>query len=80
MKKNNRCKELFEAEEKNGGKMPSLQELLKRYSDMLDKAESITSKELIVNEFKRLFQQKTLLIGAPVLFGFTVMGLFVAGC
>lgn len=66
MKKTGKCKELFEAEAKNGGKMPKLVEL-----------EKYAKNEI---EFQKLFKQKTLLTGAPTLFGFTVMGLFVASC
>lgn len=73
-------KELYEMQAKNGGKMPKLSELVEKYSEMFDKAEGAASKELIKKEFKTLFNQKTTLIGVPVLFGFTVMGLFVAGC
>lgn len=65
MKKTNQCKELFDLESKNGGKMPTLKELEK----------TVQNKET----FKKLFNQKALLVGAPAIFGFTVMGLFVAG-
>lgn len=72
-------KEIFAAQTKNGGEMPTLEELATKYSEMFDKAQSETSKELVKKEFKTLFNQKAMLIGAPALFGFTVMGLFVAG-
>ena len=75
MKKTNYCKELFEAEAKNTGKMPKLSEL----EDFAKKLalRNKTSDEI---EFKKLLNQKKILVGAPVIFGFTVMGLFVAGC
>lgn len=75
MRKTNKCKELFEAEAQNKNNMPKLSEL----DDFAKKlaAKNGTTAEA---EFKKLFKQKTTLIGIPVLFGFTVMGLFVAGC
>lgn len=74
LKKNDKYKEIFEAEAQNKGIMPKLTEL----DDFAKKLASRngTSAEA---EFKKLFKQKTTLIGVPVLFGFTVMGLFVAG-
>lgn len=75
IKKNNKCKELFEAEAQNEGKMPKLTEL-----DDFAKKLAVKNGTSAEAEFKKLFQQKTTLIGIPVLFGFTVMGLFVAGC
>lgn len=75
MKKNNKCKELFEAEAQNSGKMPKLAEL-DNFAKKLATKNGTTAEA----EFKKLFKQKTTLIGVPVLFGFTVMGLFVAGC
>lgn len=75
MKKNNKCKELFEAETQNSGKMPKLAEL-----DGFAKKLATKNGTTAEAEFKKLFKQKTTLIAAPVLFGFTVMGLFVAGC
>lgn len=74
MKKKNKCKELFEAQAQNSNKMPKLTEL-DGFAQKLA-AKNGTTAEV---EFKKLFKQKTTLIGVPVLFGFTVMGLFVAG-
>lgn len=79
MKKNNKCKELFDAEAQNNGKMPTLKELDK-FAEKLAAQKGKTSEAEITAEFKKLFKQKSTLIGVPVLFGFTVMGLFVAGC
>lgn len=75
MKKTNKCKELFEAEVQNNDKMPKLSEL-----DNFVRKLATKNGTTVETEFKKLFKQKTLLIGVPVLFGFTVMGLFVAGC
>lgn len=75
MKKNNKCKELFEAQTLNSDKMPKLTEL-DAFAQKLAAKNGTTAEA----EFKKLFKQKTTLIGVPVLFGFTVMGLFVAGC
>lgn len=75
MKKSNKCKELFEAETQNNGNMPKLYEL-ESFAKKFATKNGTNAEE----EFKRLFKQKTTLIGIPVLFGFTVMGLFVAGC
>lgn len=75
MKKNNKCKELFEAQAQNSNKMPKLTEL-DTFAQKLAAKNGTTAEA----EFKKLFKQKTTLIGVPVLFGFTVMGLFVAGC
>lgn len=75
MKKKNKCKELFEAQAQNSNKMPKLTEL-DAFAQKLAAKNGTTAEA----EFKKLFKQKTTLIGVPVLFGFTVMGLFVAGC
>lgn len=75
MKKKNKCKELFEAQAQNSNKMPKLTEL-DAFAQKLAAKNGTTAE----TEFKKLFKQKTTLIGVPVLFGFTVMGLFVAGC
>lgn len=75
MKKNKKCKELFEAQAQNSDKMPKLTEL-DAFAQKLAAKNGTTAEA----EFKKLFKQKTTLIGVPVLFGFTVMGLFVAGC
>lgn len=81
MKKSPKYKELFEAEAQNGGKMPKLQtgkneKSLKYFAEEFAKKNGTTAAA----EFKKLFKQKATLVAAPVLFGFTVMGLFVAGC
>lgn len=75
MKKKDKCKELFEAQALNSDKMPKLKEL-DTFAQKLAAKNGTTAEA----EFKKLFKQKTTLIGVPVLFGFTVMGLFVAGC
>ena len=80
MKKTGKCKELFDAEAQNNGKMPTLKCLEEQYAKKLEQAKGTHSEAALKAEFKKLFNQKTLLTGAPVLFGFTVMGLFVAGC
>lgn len=80
MKKIGKCKELFDAEAQNNGKMPTLKSLEEQYAKKLEQAKGTPSEAALKAEFKKLFNQKTLLTGAPVLFGFTVMGLFVAGC
>lgn len=80
MQKTGKCKELFDAEAKNNGKMPTLKYLEEQYAKKLELAKGTPSETALKAEFKKLFNQKTLLTGAPVLFGFTVMGLFVAGC
>lgn len=88
LKKTNKCKELFEAEAQNGGKMPILNELEKfaktaAQQKLAKMNKTVTQEELArltKEEFTRLFKQKSALVGIPTLFGFTVMGLFVAGC
>lgn len=76
MEKSGKCKELFEAQAKNKDKkMPKLMEL-GNFAHELASKNGTTAK----SEFEKLLKQKKILIGAPVLFGFTVMGLFVAGC
>lgn len=75
LKKSGKCKELFEAQAKNKNKMPKLMEL-GNFAHELASKNGTTAKA----EFEKLLKQKKILIGAPVLFGFTVMGLFVAGC
>lgn len=81
MKKSPKYKELFEVEAQNGGKIPKLQ-TGKNEKSLKDFAEEFAKKNgtTAATEFKKLFKQKTTLMVAPVLFGFTVMGLFVAGC
>lgn len=82
MKKSPKYKELFEAEAQNGGKMPKLKKTSKNEKSLDYFAEEFAKKNKTTAEveFKKLFKQKATLIAAPVLFGFTVMGLFVAGC
>lgn len=88
LKKTNKCKELFEAEAKNEGKMPTLNEIEKfakqfAQQKLVKIGKTATEQELerlTKEEFTKLFKQKTALVGIPTLFGFTVMGLFVAGC
>lgn len=75
LKKSGKCKELFEAQAKNKNKMPKLMEL-GEFAHELASKNGTTAKA----EFEKLLKQKKILIGAPVLFGFTIMGLFVAGC
>lgn len=76
MEKSGKCKELFEAQAKNKDKkMPKLIEL-GDFAHELAAKNGTTAK----SEFEKLLKQKKILIGIPVLFGFTVMGLFVAGC
>lgn len=75
MKKSGKCKELFELQAKNNDKIPKLMEL-GNFAHELAAKNDTTAK----SEFEKLLKQKKILIGAPVLFGFTVMGLFVAGC
>lgn len=75
MKKSGKCKELFEFQAKNNDKIPKLMEL-GNFAHELASKNGTTAKA----EFEKLLKQKKILIGAPVLFGFTVMGLFVAGC
>lgn len=60
--------------------MPTLKDIEELYSEKLELAKGTPSEAELKAGFKKLFKQKTLLTGAPVLFGFTVMGLFVAGC
>lgn len=81
MEKSPKYKELFEAQKLNGDKMPKLkasgnEKSLEYFAEQFAKK----NKTTVETEFKKLFKQKTTLIAAPVLFGFTVMGLFVAGC
>lgn len=81
MEKSPKYKELFDAQKLNGGKMPKLkasgnEKSLEYFAEQFAKKNKTTAE----TEFKKLFKQKTTLIAAPVLFGFTVMGLFVAGC
>ncbi len=82
MKKSPKYKELFEAQEQNGKAMPKLKATKKGEKSLEYFAEQFAkkNKSSVELEFKKLFKQKTTLIAAPVLFGFTVMGLFVAGC
>jgi hypothetical protein len=76
MEKSGKCKELFEAQAKNKNKkMPKLSELGELAHELAAK-----NKTTAQAEFQKLLKQKKILIGIPVLFGFTVMGLFVAGC
>lgn len=75
MKKSPKYKELFDAQTQNGGKMPKLNEL-GSFAEKLAAKNGTT----VQSEFEKLLKQKKVLIGVPVLFGFTVMGLFVAGC
>lgn len=88
LKKANKCKELFEAEAQNKGVMPTLDKLeefaekfaKQKLAKMNKTATEEELKKLTKEEFTKLFKQKTALVGIPTLFGFTVMGLFVAGC
>lgn len=73
LKKTNKCKELFELETKNG-KMPKLKDI-----DVFARELALKNGTDAKVEFKKLFKQKSALIGIPTIFGFTVMGLFVAG-
>lgn len=75
MKKSGKCKELFDCQAKNKDKMPKLMEL-GNFAHELAAKNGTTAKA----EFEKLLKQKKILIGVPVLFGFTVMGLFVAAC
>lgn len=74
LKKNGKCKELFEAEAQHG-KMPKLNEL-DEYAKKFAASKGTTAGV----EFNKLFKQKSTLILAPFLFGIGFMGLFVAGC
>lgn len=71
--KTNKCKELLQ-EEKIKNKMPSL-------NDLPELAKKLATKNgtSVEDEFKKLFKQKSALIGIPTLFGLIVMGFFVAG-
>lgn len=82
MEKSPKYKELFEAQKLNGGNMPKLKATKKGEKSLEYFAAEFAKKNKTTAEveFKKLFKQKTTLIGAPVLFGFTVMGLFVAAC
>lgn len=88
LKNTNKCKELFEAEALNGGKMPTLDKLedfakklsKQKLAKMHKSANAKELEKLTKDEFTKLFRQKTALVGIPTLFGFSVMGLFVAGC
>jgi len=75
LSKNEKYKEIFDAEKQNKGIMPKLTEL-----DGFARRLAVKNGTSAEVEFKKLFKQKATLIGAPALFGFTVMGLFVAGC
>jgi len=75
-----RFKEIYKMKAENGGKMPTLKEIAKQYAEKLEMAKDNASKDIVKTEFKKLFNQKATLIGVPTLFGFTVMGMFVAAC
>jgi hypothetical protein len=72
--------EKIKAKELIKNEMPTLKDLEEQYAKKLELAKGTPSEAALKAEFKKLFNQKTLLTGAPVLFGFTVMGLFVASC
>lgn len=73
LKKTGKCKEIF-AEEAKTGKMPKLDDIEEMAIKLAAK-----NKTNAKDEYQKLFRQKATLIGVPALFGFTVMGLFVAG-
>lgn len=57
-------------------KLKDLPELAKKLA--AQKGDS--SDKAVAEEFKRLFKQKSLLVGVPTIFSLAVMGFFVAGC
>ncbi len=69
LKKTDKCKEILNEE-----KMPTLEKLPE-----LARKSAIKNGTSIESEFKKLFNQKSALIGIPTLFGLIVMGFFVAG-
>lgn len=89
LKKTNRCKEIFEAEAENikinqqkakAGDTKLIEHEMPRLKDLPEIAKKLALKNGTTEEveFRKLFRQKTALIAAPALFGFFVMGMFVA--
>ena len=73
LNKTGKCKELLN-EENLKGKMPKLGEL-----PQLAKNLAVKKGTCYEEEFKKLFKQKSAIIGIPALFSLLVMGFFVAG-
>lgn len=77
LKKNDKCKEFFAAEEANGGSLKFAQ--LGDVAEQLAAKKGNTSRSAIKAEFENLLKQKSKLVMIPFLFSLGFMGFFVAG-